>query len=50
MPLGGRREVGGSRERLLDVDTGGLSGLKNKLVCRFGLAVVMVGGSIRKIL
>ena len=36
-------EVGGSRVRFTDVNTGRLSGLKYKLVCHFKLVVDMVG-------
>ena len=41
----GKRE---SRERLPDVATRRLSGLKYKLICHFKLAVDMVGGGIRE--
>ena len=40
---------GGGQMRLPDIDTGGLSGLKYKLVCHFKLAtdVVVVSGSLK---
>ena len=38
----------GSRVRLMDVDTGRLSGLKYKLVCCFKLKVDMVRGGVRE--
>jgi hypothetical protein len=34
--------------RLLDVDTGRLSGLKHKLICCFKLVKDIVGGGIRE--
>ena len=47
-----RREKGGKGEggrvRLLDVDTGQLSGLKYKLICHLKLAPDMVRDGIRK--
>ena len=39
---------GGDCVRLLDVDTGRLSGLKCKLICRFKLVADMVGDGIRE--
>ena len=39
---------GGGRVRLLDVDTRELTGFQKELVCRFILAVDMVGGGIRE--
>ena len=48
MLLGGktRSKGGGGRVRLFYVDTGRLSGLKYKLICRYKLAVDMVRGDI----
>ena len=45
MPLGTKKgsKDGGGQLRLLDVDTGTLSGLKYKLICRFKLAADIVG-------
>ena len=50
MPLVGKRgsNGGGGQVSLLDVDTGRLSGLKYKLICRFKLAVDIVGGGIKE--
>ena len=39
--------MGTSRARLTDIDTGILSGMKYKIVCRFKLAMDMVGSGVR---
>ena len=38
----------GGQARLSNIDTGRLSGLKYKLICRFKLATDMVRGGIQK--
>ena len=39
---------GGGRVRLLNVDTGRLSGMKYKLICHLKVAADMVGGGMRE--